>query len=209
MRDSLFVREGDTRAKLSQFWLLLAISNIVAAGGVMADSTPAVIGPMTIAPLATPIYGAALAANIGSFKNLRNSLFLLVGGAALSILIGALIALLVFDRMPIDANPQITGRTAPTMLDLTIAIAVGIAGSFAMTRRDVSNIVAGVAIAISLVPVLAVVGITLGAGRFDLGVGAFVLFLTNVAAILVAGTFVFGVAGDYRDAADASPRDAR
>ena len=209
VRDSLFVGEGDTRAKLSQFWLLLAISSVVAAGGVMADSTPAVIGAMIIAPLATPIYGAALAASIGSVKNLRDSLLLLVGGVALNIAIGALVALLIFDRMPIDANPQITGRTAPTILDLAIAVSVGLAGSFAMTRRDVSSIVAGVAIAISLVPVLAVVGITLGAGRFALATGAFLLFLTNVAAILVAGTAVFGAAGYYREAADASPRDAR
>ena len=209
VREKLFVSEGDTRAKLSQFWLLMAISSVVAAGGVMADSTPAVIRAMIIAPLATPIYGAALAASIGSVKNLRDSLLLLVGGVALNIAIGALVALLIFDRMPIDANPQITGRTAPTMLDLMLAVAVGLAGSFAMIRRDVSSIVAGVAIAISLVPVLAVVGITLGAGRFELAFGAFILFLTNVAAILVAGTFVFGAAGYYRDAADASPRDAR
>jgi uncharacterized hydrophobic protein (TIGR00341 family) len=209
VRERLFIGEGDTRAKLSQFWLLLVISSVVAAGGVMADSTPAVIGAMIIAPLATPIYGAALAASIGSVKQMRNSFLLLAGGVALNILIGALAALLIFDRMPIDVNPQITGRTAPTMLDLLIAIAVGVGGSFAMIRRDVSSIVAGVAIAISLVPVLAVVGITLGAGRFELALGAFILFLTNVAAILMAGTFVFGAARYYRDAADASPGAGR
>ncbi len=209
VREKLFVGEGDTRAKLSQFWLLMAISSVVAAGGVMADSTPAVIGAMIIAPLATPIYGAALGASIGAVKPMRNSLLLLASGVALNILIGTIVALLIFDRMPIDANPQITGRTAPTILDLVLAVAVGLAGSFAMARRDVSSIVAGVAIAISLVPVLAVVGITLGAGRFDLAVGAFVLFLTNVAAILVAGTAVFGAAGYYRDAADASPGAGR
>ena len=97
--------------------------------------------------------------------------------------------------MPVDVNPQITGRTAPTLLDLGIAVTVGIAGSFALARRDVSNILAGVAIAISLVPVLAVVGITLGAGRFDLAWGAFVLFLVNAAAIIVAGVVVFSAAG--------------
>jgi hypothetical protein len=52
-----------------------------------------------------------------------------------------------------------------------------------------------VAIAISLVPVLAVVGITLGSGRLDLAWGAFILFLTNAAAIIVAGVVVFTAAG--------------
>ena len=62
------------------------------------------------------------------------------------------------------------------------------------------------AIAISLVPVLAVVGITLGGGRADLALGAFILFLTNAAAILVAGAVVFTAAGYKREARD---RDAR
>jgi uncharacterized membrane protein len=101
------------------------------------------------------------------------------------------------------------GRTAPRLLDLMVAVATGIAGSFALTRRDVSNILAGVAIAISLVPVLAVVGITLGAGHLDLAWGAFLLFLTNVAAILVAGTITFGAAGYAREAAERDPRVAR
>jgi uncharacterized hydrophobic protein (TIGR00271 family) len=184
-------------AKTSQFWMLLVLASIIAAGGVVSDSTPAVIGAMIVAPLATPIYGVALATVTGSRRNLLASLLLLVEGVAVNVLlIGFLVGMLSIARMPLDANPQITGRTAPTLLDL--AIAVGVAGSFALVRRDVSNILAGVAIAISLVPVLAVVGITLGSGRLDLAWGAFVLFLVNAAAIIVAGVVVFGAAGYAR-----------
>ncbi len=48
---------------------------------------------------------------------------------------------------------------------------------------------------------LAVVGITLGSWRLDLALGAFILFLTNAAAIIVAGIVVFTAAGYQRDAA--------
>ena len=209
IREGLFVGEGDRSAKLTQFWMLLALSSFIAAGGVISDSTPAVIGAMIIAPLATPIYGVALATSIGSGRNLRNSLLLLISGIGVNILIGIFAAAITVQRMPLDLNPQITGRTAPTLLDLMVAIAVGVAGSFALTRRDVSNIVAGVAIAISLVPVLAVVGITLAAGRLDLASGAFLLFLTNVAAILVSGVLVFGAARYFREADKATARPGR
>jgi uncharacterized hydrophobic protein (TIGR00271 family) len=209
IREGLFVGEGARSAKLTQFWMLLALSSFIAAGGVISDSTPAVIGAMIIAPLATPIYGVALATSIGSGKNLRNSLLLLVSGIGVNILIGVFAAAITVQHMPLDVNPQITGRTAPTALDLAIAIAVGVAGSFALTRRDVSNIVAGVAIAISLVPVLAVVGITLAAGRLDLASGALLLFLTNVAAILVSGVLVFGAARYFREADKAAARPGR
>jgi uncharacterized hydrophobic protein (TIGR00271 family) len=198
--DTLFLDRGSTRAKTSQFWFQLVLASFIAAGGVIGNSTPAVIGAMIIAPLATPIYGLALAAVAGDHRALRSSLLLLVSGVAVNILIGVLIALATVQRLPLDVNPQVVGRTSPTLLDLAIAIAVGLAGSFALVRRDVANILAGVAIAISLVPVLGVVGITLGGGRPDLAWGAFMLFLTNAAAILVAGVAVFTAAG-YRSAA--------
>ena len=209
LEEDVFLHIGATRAKTSKFWVQLALASVIAAGGVIGDSTPAVIGAMIIAPLGTPIYGLALAAVIGDRRALRSSLALLVGGIAVNILIGVLIGLVTVNRMPIDVNPQIVGRTAPTILDLVVAVAVGIAGSFALSRRDVADILAGVAIAISLVPVLAVVGITLGAGEFSLALGAFILFLTNAAAILIAGAVVFRAAGYARQAADRDERAGR
>jgi uncharacterized hydrophobic protein (TIGR00271 family) len=201
VEDGLFITTGDRRAKVSQFWVLLVLASVIAAGGVIGDATPAVIGAMIVAPLATPIYGVALATVTGSRSNLGRSLLLLVEGIVVNILIGVLMGMITFERMPLDANPQVLGRTAPTLLDLMVAVTVGVAGSFALVRRDVSNILAGVAIAISLVPVLAVVGITLGSWRLDLALGAFILFLTNAAAIIVAGIVVFTAAGYQRDAA--------
>ena len=202
IEDSLFLTSGNRYAKTSQFWMLLVLASVIAAGGVVSDSTPAVIGAMIVAPLATPIYGVALATVTGARRDLLASLLLLIEGIAVNVLIGFLVGMFSIARMPLDANPQITGRTAPTLLDLGIAITVGVAGSFALVRRDVSNILAGVAIAISLVPVLAVVGITLGSGRLDLAWGAFVLFLVNAAAIIVAGVVVFGAAGYAKLAID-------
>lgn len=209
VEDGLFVNTGARRAKLSQFWVLLVLASLIAAGGVIGDSTPAVIGAMIVAPLATPIYGVALATVTGSRSNLRAALLLLAAGIGVNILLGIFVAAVTVNRMPLDANPQITGRTAPTLLDLAIAVTVGVAGSFALVRRDVSNILAGVAIAISLVPVLAVVGITIGSGRLDLAWGAFILFLTNAAAIIVAGVAVFTAAGYHRVAAERGQRAGR
>jgi uncharacterized hydrophobic protein (TIGR00271 family) len=209
LEDDLFLDIGAERAKSTRFWVQLVLASLIAAGGVIGDSTPAVIGAMIIAPLGTPIYGLALAAVVGDRRELRTSLRLLVGGIAVNILIGVVIGMITVNRMPLDVNPQIVGRTAPTVLDLTVAVAVGIAGSFALSRRDVADILAGVAIAISLVPVLAVVGITLGSWRLDLALGAFVLFLTNAAAILIAGALVFSAAGYQRDAQGRDERAGR
>ena len=92
-------------------------------------------------------------------------------------------------------NSQIVSRTAPRLVDLYAALASGAVGAFAMSRKDVANTLPGVAIAIALVPPLAVVGITLSQGAYDDAGGAFLLFLTNFLSILLAGGGVFALLG--------------
>jgi uncharacterized membrane protein len=74
------------------------------------------------------------------------------------------------------------------------AVATGFAGAVGLARRDVSDVLPGVAIAISLVPPLAVVGICLGENQAGLAFGAFLLFASNVLAMVVAGTMMFAAA---------------
>jgi uncharacterized hydrophobic protein (TIGR00271 family) len=200
LEDSLYTNVGQIAAKQSRFWALMVLSSLIAAGGVISDSTPAVIGAMIIAPLATPIYGVAFATTVGSAKGLRGAAIQLVTRIGVNNLIAFLAGVFFITDSAPEANPQIVGRTSPSMLDLVIAVTTGLAGGFALVRRDISNILGGVAIAISLVPVLAVVGITLAYGRFEMAGGALLLFLTNVAAILVAGVAVFTAGGYNREA---------
>ena len=74
-------------------------------------------------------------------------------------------------------------------------MATGFAGAVALARRDVAAVLPGVAIAISLVPPLAVVGVCLGQGAGWLAVGALLLFLSNLLALVLAGTVVYAVLG--------------
>ncbi|NTW42147.1 MAG: DUF389 domain-containing protein, partial [Cellulomonadaceae bacterium] len=90
---------------------------------------------------------------------------------------------------------QISGRTSPGLLDLVAALATGIAGSVALSRRDVAAVLPGVAIAISLVPPLVVVGVCAGQGNLLLAGGALVLFASNFVALVLMGTMVFTAAG--------------
>lgn len=78
------------------------------------------------------------------------------------------------------------------------ALATGAVGSVALVRTDISDTLPGVAIAISLVPPLSVVGLTFESGEFGQSLGALLLFLTNVAAILGSGTVVMAIYGVQR-----------
>lgn len=201
----LDLREGDARAKRSAFWTMLTLSGVIATAGVLADSTATVIGAMIIAPLSTPIMGIALSIA----KRRRNGAMLFVfAGSVLVIVIGGLFAAFIPGSYDLAGNSQISGRTSPGLLDLVAAMATGLAGAVALARRDVGAVLPGVAIAISLVPPLAVVGVCLGAGSAWLALGALWLFLSNLLALVLAGTVVFTVLG-YAVDPDAGPEQTR
>lgn len=201
LSDDLDLRSGDTRAKQSAFWTMLVLSAVIATAGVLADSTATVIGAMIIAPLSTPIMGIAL--GIVKRERIRAGRFV-IWGAVVVIAIGVLAALVVPD-IDVYGNSQITGRTSPTVVDLIAAIATGLAGAVGLSRRDVAAVLPGVAIAISLVPPLAVVGICLGEGAVGMSLGALLLFLSNLVSMVIAGTVLFAALG-YSAEADRRAR---
>jgi uncharacterized membrane protein len=90
-------------------------------------------------------------------------------------------------------NSQVAGRVSPRLVDLVAALATGAVGAVALCRSDISDTLPGVAIAISLVPPLAVTGLTLESGSSSEAAGALLLFVTNVTAILAMGTFVMAI----------------
>ena len=82
-------------------------------------------------------------------------------------------------------------RTQPTLLDLAVALTSGMAGAYALARKDVSAALPGVAIAAALMPPLGVVGLGLSLGSVQVASGAFLLFITNLASICLAGVIIF------------------
>ncbi|MFI0366938.1 DUF389 domain-containing protein [Actinomadura sp. 1N219] len=191
----LDLRSGG-EASLSAYWTMLVLSAVIAAAGVLADSTATVIGAMIIAPLSTPIMGMAL----GLVNRTRTGAGAFVlGGAAAVVAVGLVASLAVPRTYDLLSNSQISGRTSPGLADLIAALATGLAGAVALARRDVAAVLPGVAIAISLVPPLVVAGVCLGDGAPVLALGAMVLFLSNLLSLVLAGTFVFAALG-YLDA---------
>ena len=200
MRDAVFFEGPDVRQRSSRFWILIVLASIIAAAGIAADSTATVIGAMIVAPLMTPILGTMLSVALADRSNLIRSLLLVAGGGLTAIAIGWLVGLVVVNDVIAQTNSQVASRVQPRLVDLLGALATGAVGSVALVRRDISDTLPGVAIAISLVPPLGVVGFTLEVGKLDQALGALLLFLTNVAAILGSGTVVMVLYGFFRQA---------
>ncbi|MDE0547061.1 TIGR00341 family protein [Microbacterium sp. C7(2022)] len=195
LRDAVDLGRGDALGKRTGFLIMLVLSAVIAGAGVLGDSTATVIGAMIIAPLGTPILGIAVGLVTGRRGLVGRSFLWVMGSVVIVVLIGMLLSAYISDPAELDTNSQIVGRTSPQLLDLLAALATGTAGAFAMCRRDLSAVLPGVAISISLVPPLGVVGVCAGQGAWDDAFGAFLLFASNVVSLVIAGSVVFTIAG--------------
>ncbi len=192
---TLYLEAPERPAKQLAWWVMLVLSVAIATFAVLQDSTAVVIGAMLVAPLMTPILGLSAALVNGWRRRSGRSLLQVALGVAASVVIAYALSSWLPVVGSFATNTQITSRVSPTFLDMLIAVAAGAAGAFATVDRRVSQSIAGVAIAVALVPPLSVVGVSLGAGRFADAAGAGLLFATNFVAIVLSSAVVFLLSG--------------
>jgi uncharacterized hydrophobic protein (TIGR00271 family) len=174
------------------YFVLIALSCIIAALGMLLDSPAVVIGAMLVAPLMSPLMALSLGLVLGDLRIIRFSTEAILKGVALAVIIAAFVGLL----SPLKAiTGEMLARSRPTLLDMGVALACGMAGAYAMARKDVSAALPGVAIAAALMPPLATLGISLSLGDVQAAGGAFLLFITNIATISTAAGVVFLLLG--------------
>ena len=193
--DGLYFEAPDRTNKLVAWWVMLMLSVAIATFGILQDSTAVVIGAMLIAPLMTPIIGTAAGAVNGWPMRVTTSLGMIAAGVGASVGLAFIIGAWAPQLIPLATNSQVTSRVNPNLIDMGIALAAGAAGAFANVNKRVSASIAGVAIAVALVPPLGVVGLTLHAGMFGDALGALMLFLTNLVSIILAAMVVFALTG--------------
>ena len=182
------------------FFLMMLLSTVIATFGLLQNSAPAIIGAMIIAPLMAPIISLAYSIVVLDWKLARRSFITITCGTLLVIVLAYFSTRIIGLRI---AGSEILSRTSPTLLDLGIAIAAGAAAAFSYTRKSIMNSIAGVAIAVALVPPLTVTGIGLAYGHLasadaglsltelglfsggaDIARGSFILFATNLLGIV-------------------------
>jgi uncharacterized hydrophobic protein (TIGR00271 family) len=180
------------------FFLLVVLSCGIATMGLVTDSPAVIIGAMLVAPLMSPIIGLGMGSIMGNAKLVESALSALLRGAALAVLLSALMTIInknlpfvVLQELP----EEVLSRTHPSPIDLVIALAGGLAASYAMTRPKISAALPGVAIATALMPPLCTIGVGIALGRLDVAGGATLLFVTNAITIAFAAALVFFLQG--------------
>lgn len=184
------LKEG---ARASETYLvLMVLSTLLATVGLFANSAPVIIGAMILAPLMAPIISLSMGVLRQNVSLVTESGKTLIIGIVLALLFGTLLTLVT----PLQTiNSEINARLSPTILDLGVAIISGIAAAYASARSEVAKSLAGVAIAVALVPPLAVSGMGIGWWEWSVFSGAFLLFTANLVGIVLAAAATFLLMG--------------
>ena len=178
--------------KLSNIFVLMTIlSTIVVAIGLLKNNVAVIIGAMVIAPFLGPNVALALSTNLADKKLGLNALKTLFSGILIVLLLSAAMGYFFKTDQTI---PEIAMRTQANFSDIILALASGCAGVIAFTT-GASSAVIGVMVAVALLPPLTVCGLLLGTGQFREAIGAFLLFITNIICINLAGVITFLVQG--------------
>jgi len=172
--------------------ILMVLSTMLATAGLYLDSASVIIGAMLLAPLMAPIVSLAMGLLRGEEPMINHSLVKILAGIAIALTASTVITLL-FPHKPVTGEMQ--ARLNPSLLDLAVAIISGIAAAYSKSFKEIIQSLAGVAIAVALVPPLAVAGTGIGRGDFHFFFQAFLLFSTNLIGIIIAAIFSFRILG--------------
>lgn len=168
--------------------LLVILSTIIAAIGLIRGSEVIVIGAMVVAPLLKPNMALGLATTLGDVSLGKKSL--LIGLTQVLIALGLSVLLGLFVSVDLANMSEVALRTKVDLSDVALAFASGSAGAISFTTGEKSAVV-GVMVSVALLPPLVVLGILIGSGLWLPALGATVLVSTNIACLNLAAIATF------------------
>ncbi len=172
----------------TDFFVTLTLAAALASLGLLMNSPAIIIGAMIVAPLMTAILAMGLGIVLGNPGLLWRAMGTTARGILLAVAMGWLMGTLVPGAEP---THEILALSRPSVLDLAVALVAGAAAAYAVSRKEVSAALAGVAVAAALTPPLATVGLGVAFHDRHIALGAGLLFLANIVSIIAASGFVF------------------
>jgi uncharacterized hydrophobic protein (TIGR00271 family) len=183
-------QEFEHDASFNQVFVVLTVgATLIATLGLLANSPGVVIGAMVVAPWIMPLQAMAFEIMRGRLVKFLGALRTLMLGVVICVLLAMAVGHLV--AFP-SFGSEVMARTSPNLLDLGVALVAGAVAMFAKLRKDAISALAGLAIAVALVPPMCVVGILLASSHWMQAYGALLLFATNLLGIMVGAMAALG-----------------
>lgn len=188
-RHEIYADISDITQLSNVFIIMVILSSIVAAIGILNNNVAVIIGAMVIAPLLGPNTALSLATVLGDIDLGRSAVKTNLVGIFIAFLLSTVLGAIFFVDPTI---PEIMLRTQAGLGSVTLALASGIAGALSFTVGFRTTLI-GVMVAVALLPPLVASGLLLGSGNLSLAIGAFLLFLINLVCVNLSGVLTFKI----------------
>ena len=180
-------RVRDESALTAGFLAFLVVAALIAAVGLIEDSTVLIVGAMVVGPEFGPIAGLS----VGLFKRrmtrIRPALATLTIGLVAAV-VAACVFTLVMDALghvPRGERALTAFVVRPNVYSGVVAFLAGIVGTLSLTQAKAGALV-GVLISVTTIPAAAAIGVSAALGNGADARGATVQLLVNVLALVAA-----------------------
>ena len=201
--DAVIWEEVEARVRAEAGWsisfaVLLVISALIAAIGVLVDSPILIVGAMVVGPEYGPVSLAAYGLATGRPARVARGLRALAFGLPIAAATCAVftVALRIADRVPdayrSGARPLTSFISSPDLFAVIVAILAGVAGAVTLAEARHGALV-GVLISVTTIPAAANVGVALAMGRPGEATGALGQLVLNLTLLIVIGALTFRI----------------
>lgn len=168
------------------YLLLIMLSTLVAAIGLIENNVAVLIGAMVIAPLLGPNLAFSVGTALADTGLIRRSIVSLMTGILLAFTLSYLTGLYFANTSP---GPALLERTQPGFDSIALALASGAAAALSLST-GVSTVLVGVMVSVALLPPVASMGILFGMGQPHLAMGAGTLLAINIVCVNLSAKLV-------------------
>ncbi|MFL5897800.1 MAG: DUF389 domain-containing protein [Solirubrobacterales bacterium] len=185
---------GQARANsrpLARYLALINVAAVIAALGVITNSSILIVGAMAVSPDLLPICATSVGLVGGNYALARRAFVTLTLGLGLVIVTAMVLSALlkVTGFLPDDFAVEQSSLSTLAKTDYStvlIALAAGVAGMLSFETR--ASTAVGVAISVTTIPASAYLGVALGGGGIEHALGAAVVLAINVSLLILSGS---------------------
>jgi len=172
-----------------EFFFMIILAVAMATFGLLLNNSAIIIGSMLISPILYSFLSLSLGLSISDPKIILRSILSIVKSLTIGIATATLITLF-FSK---EIAPEIIAQTTPSLAYGAVAFIAGFAAAFSVAKPQLNETFSGIAIAVALIPPIAVIGI--GIAKFDWIIirESLLLFVLNTIAIFAGSIIVFSL----------------
>ncbi|MBU1074644.1 DUF389 domain-containing protein [Patescibacteria group bacterium] len=183
------VDELMAESKLSPiYYFMLIFSAVIVVSGILLNHMGIIIAGMLVAPILKPILTFSLGIATFNIKLIYRSLLIVILSAIIIVLVGILLTILY----PAAVDHEITDKIVVfNILSFLIAFISGMAATLAWTKKNMLEMLSGVAIAVTVMPPLSLIGIAIIHSAPELASRSLMIFGHNFLTIVLGSVIIF------------------